>query len=309
MKFAVTGGNGFIGSHLVRRLVKDNHDVTVLNQIKQISKNRLESIHDRVDTISLDFNNLETVKKELKKFDVIAHFAANASTQSGFDNTDIDIKQGILSTFNILEAMKINGIKKIIFPSAPAIYGIPIKIPTPEDAGMLLPVSLYGAAKLASEGMISAYCHLFDIQSWILRLGNVVGPDMNRGVIRDFIQKLTKNQNFLEILGNGEQKKDIIYIDDCINGILFLFNNSNDVVNVFNLSSGETITVKNIARIILDEMNLKNVDVKYTGGKVGWSGDVPIINYDISKIKQLGWQPKLNAEESIKMTVRKMTKK
>ena len=309
MKFVITGGNGFIGSHLVRRLVKENHDVTVLNHKKSSSKNRLESIHDKIKIINVELNDLETVKKELKDFDAVAHFAANASTQSGLDKTDIDLKLGILSTYNILEAMKFNGIKKIIFPSAPAIYGIPIKIPTPEDAGMLMPISLYGAAKLSSEGMISAFSHLFNIQSWILRLGNVVGPDMNRGVIRDFIQKLKENPNFLEILGNGEQKKDIIYIDDCIDGILFLFNNSNDVVNVFNLSSGETISVKNIAEIILDEMNLKNVELKYTGGKVGWSGDVPVINYDISKIKQMGWQPKFNAKESIRLAVRKMMEK
>ena len=304
MKFAITGGSGFIGSHLAKRLVKENHDITILNQKKINSKNRLESILDKIDIIYLDFDNLESVKKELQNFDVVAHFAASASTQSGLEKTDIDLKRGIISTYNILEAMRINNIKKIIFPSAPAIYGIPTKIPTPEDAGMLLPISLYGAAKLASEGMISAFCHLFDIKSWIFRLGNVVGPDMNRGVIKDFIQKLKEDPHYLEILGDGKQQKDIIYVDDCVEGILFLFNNSNDVVNVFNLSSGTTITVKKIAEIIQKEMNLENVKVNYTGGKVGWLGDVPFINYDLSKAKKFGWKSKYNAEEAIKLAVK-----
>lgn len=304
MKFAITGGSGFIGSHLAKRLVNENHHVTILNYKKLNSKNRLESILDKIDIIGLDFDNLEEVKKELKGFDVIAHFAANASTQSGLQNTDVDLKRGIISTYNILEAMRINNIKKIIFPSAPAIYGMPAKIPTPEDAGMLLPLSLYGAAKLASEGMISAFCHLFSIKSWIFRLGNVVGPDMNRGVIIDFIQKLNEDPHNLEILGDGQQKKDIIYVDDCIDGILFLFKNSNDVVNVFNLSSGTTITVKKIAEIIQKEMNLENVKVNFTGSEVGWLGDVPLINYDVSKAKKNGWESKYDSEEAIKLAVK-----
>jgi len=304
MKFALTGGSGFIGSYLAKRLVKENHDVTILDQKKLNSKKRLESILDKIDIIDLDFDNLEKVKKELKNFDVVAHFAANASTQSGLQKTDVDLKQGIISTYNILEAMRINNIKKIIFPSAPAIYGMPSKLPTPEDAGMLLPISLYGAAKLASEGMISAFCNLFNIKSWIFRLGNVVGPDMNKGVIKDFIQKLKKDPHNLEIFGDGEQQKDVIYVDDCIEGILFLFNNSNDVVNVFNLSSGTTITVKKIAEIIQREMNLENVKVNFTGGKVGWLGDVPLINYDVSKAKKFGWKSKYNAEEAIKLAVK-----
>ena len=304
MKFAITGGSGFIGSHLAKRLVNENHHVTILNYKKLNSKNRLESILDKIDIIGLDFDNLEEVKKELKGFDVIAHFVANASTQSGLQNTDVDLKRGIISTYNILEAMRINNIKKIIFPSAPAIYGMPAKIPTPEDAGMLLPLSLYGAAKLASEGMISAFCHLFSIKSWIFRLGNVVGPDMNRGVIIDFIQKLNEDPHNLEILGDGQQKKDIIYVDDCIDGILFLFKNSNDVVNVFNLSSGTTITVKKIAEIIQKEMNLENVKVNFTGSEVGWLGDVPLINYDVSKAKKNGWESKYDSEEAIKLAVK-----
>jgi UDP-glucose 4-epimerase len=305
MKFAITGGTGFIGSNLCKRLIEEKHDVVILEKIKQVSQNRLDLIKEKIDIVNLDLTNLESVKKELKNIDVVAHFSANASTQTLHNQTDVNLKDDILTTYNILESMRLNNIKKIIFPSAAAVYGIPKKIPTSEDTGMLLPVSLYGSAKLASEAMISAFCNLFDMQSWIFRLGNVVGPNMNRGVIKDLIVKLKKNQSELEILGNGNQEKDVIYIDDCIDGILFVLKNAKNKVNLFNLSSGTTVTVKDIVKIILNEMNLKKTKLKYSEQNIGWKGDVPQIHFDISKIQKLGWTPKFNANESIKKSVRK----
>ncbi len=304
MKFAITGGSGFIGSNLVKYLLNEGHDISVLDPIQKNAQTKLKEILHLINYKIIDFENIETVKSELKNFDVVIHLAASANTAIGQIKTNVDLKQGIITTYNLLEAMRLNGIKNIIFTSAPAVYGNPFEIPTREDTGMLFPISLYGAAKLASEGMISAFCHIFEMKSWIFRLGNVVGPNMTRGVIQDFILKLKKDSTKLEILGNGEQKKDVIFVNDCIKGIFYGFEKSSETVNVFNLSSGSTITVNEIASIIQKEMSLKNVNLKYRGGKGGWPGDPPIINLDVSKLESLGWKPEYNSHEAVKLTVR-----
>ena len=308
MKFVITGGSGFIGSNLAKRLVKENHIVTIFDLVPQNDAKRIQSIINKIDYQVTDISNFETLKNQLKGFDVVAHFAASADIALGRTKTDVDLKQGIINTYNVLEVMRINNIKKIIFPSSSTIYGKPIKIPTTEDTGMLFPTSLYGASKLACEGMISAFCHLFQMKSWIFRFGNVVGSDMTRGVIKDFILKLRHNPNELEILGNGLQKKDFIYIDDCLDGISYAFKNSDDVVNVFNLSSGTTTTVNDIATMILEEMNLENVKITYTGGNSGWPGDSPIVHYDITKIKKIGWKPKYLSDDAIKLAINQTLK-
>lgn len=313
MRFAITGGAGFIGSNLVRRLVKEGHTVSVFDLVSRDSAARLKSVIDKIDYKTLDLLEFERVKSELKGFDVIAHFAASADIALGLTKTDVDLKHGILATYNVLESMRINGLDKIIFPSSSAIYGKFIKIPTTEDTGMLFPTSLYGASKLSAEALISAFCHLFHMKSWIFRFGNVVGQDMTRGVIKDFIRKLRQNPKELEILGNGLQQKDFIHIDDCIDGILFAFKNSNDAVNVFNLGSGETTSVNTIAKTVIKEMKLENVNFRYTGGESGWPGDAPIVHYDITKIKKLGWKPKFSSElavlSAIKNTLENETSK
>lgn len=308
MKFVITGGSGFIGSNLAKRLVKENHIVTIFDLIPQNDAKRIQSIINKIDYRVTDISNFETLKNQLKGFDVVAHFAASADIALGRTKTDVDLKQGIINTYNVLEVMRINNIKKIIFPSSSTIYGKPIKIPTTEDTGMLFPTSLYGASKLACEGMISAFCHLFQMKSWIFRFGNVVGSDMTRGVIKDFIRKLRHNPNELEILGNGLQKKDFIYIDDCLDGISYAFKNSDDVVNVFNLSSGTTTTVNDIATMLLEEMNLENVKITYTGGNSGWPGDSPIVHYDITKIKKIGWKPKYLSDDAVKLAINQTLK-
>jgi len=304
MKFAITGGSGFIGSNLVKRLLKDGHDISVFDPIRTELQLRLKDVLNQINYKVLDFEDVESVKNEFKNFDVVVHLAARANTAIQQRKTDVDLKQGIISTYNVLEAMRINKIKKIIFSSAPAIYGYPIEIPTKENTGMLFPISLYGATKLASEGLISAFCHLFEMKSWIFRLGNVVGPDMTRGVISDFILKLRQNPTQLEIFGNGKQKKDVIFVNDCIEGILLAFEKTREIVNVFNLSSGSTITVDEIASIVLEEMKLNDVKLKYTGGEGGWRGDPPIIKLDIGKLRALGWKPEYDSHQAVKLAVR-----
>lgn len=304
MKFAVTGGSGFIGSNLTKRLVKEGHDVTVFDHVSQDKLMRLLPIIDKIHYKKIELTNRDEVREQIHEFDVVAHFAASADIALGRTKTDVDLKEGILVTYNILESMRLNQIKKIIFPSSSAIYGNPIKIPTTEDTGMLFPTSLYGASKLSAEGLISAFCHLFDMKSWIFRLGNVVGNDMTRGVIRDFIRKLKSDPNNLEILGDGSQQKDFVHISDFLDALLFAFKNSDDTVNIFNLSSGSTTSVNKIAKMVLEEMNLQNTTITYTGGKSGWPGDSPIVHYDITKFKKLGWEPKYDSDEAVRLAIK-----
>lgn len=304
MKFVITGGTGFIGSNLAKRLLKDGNEVTIFDRIDPKDAKRLHSVMNEINYLQIDLENSEQLKDELKNFDVVAHFSASADIALGRTKTDVDLKQGTIVAYNILEAMRINSIKQIIFPSSSAVYGEPAKIPTTEDTGLLFPTSLYGASKLACEGLISAFCHLFGMKSWIFRFGNIVGSDMTRGVIRDFIRKLRNDSDKLEILGNGLQQKDFIHIDDCLSGILFAFENSKDKVNVFNLSSGTTTSVNKIAEMIMEELNLKNVKLVYTGGESGWPGDAPIVHYDITKIKKLGWKPLFLSDEAIKLAIK-----
>lgn len=301
--FLITGGAGYIGSNLAKFLLKKGNKITIFDKLPIDTIPRLHPIKNEVNYIQLDIKNLKTLKQKMKNFDVIAHFAASTDIALGKQNTEVDFQEGIITTFNILEAMKDFEIKKIIFPSSSTIYGNFSKIPTPEDAGLLFPTSLYGAAKLSSEALISAYCHLFDMQSWIFRFGNVVGLDMTRGVIIDFVEKLTNNSQTLKILGDGKQRKDFIYIDDCLEGILFGFENSKDIINVFNLGTGETTEVNEIAKKTVSKMNLKEVKFSYTGGKSGWQGDAPLVHYDISKIKKLGWNPKYNSDKAVETAI------
>lgn len=306
MKFVITGGSGFLGNNLARRLIKNGHQVTIFDHRDLKKANRLLDLKDKIEFCKIDLENHNFLNKKLVGFDFVVHFSASANTQLGMMKPDVDLKRGILSTFNVLEAMRVNGIKKIVFGSSPAVYGNQIKFPISEDVGNLLPISLYGAAKLASEGLICAFCNLFDFKAWIFRFGNVVGPDMNRGVIIDFIKKLKQNSTKLEILGSGTQKKDVIFIKDCIDGILFSIKKSNKKINIFNLSSGTTITVIEIAKIVVNEMNLTNVKIKKRKAKSGWKGDPEIIHLNINKLKNLGWSPKYTANDAVKLTVKSL---
>lgn len=304
MKFIITGGAGFIGSNLAKKLLLDGHNVTIFDKVSSNDAKRLQPILDRIDYRQIDISDLNKLKEELTNFDVVCHFSASADIALGRIRTDIDLKEGAINTYNVLEAMRINNIKKIIFPSSSTVYGDFYRTPTTEDTGMMFPLSLYGASKLAAEGYISAFCHLFQMQGWIFRFGNVVGSDLTRGVIKELIAKLHQNPKELEVLGDGLQQKDFINIDDCLDGILFAFEHSNEIINVFNLSSGTTTSVNKIVYMILEEMNLKDVKINYTGGKSGWPGDHPLVHFDITKFKKLGWQPKYLSDEAVRMAIR-----
>ena len=305
MKCFVTGGAGFIGSHIVDKLIKKNYDVTVFDNLSSGKKEFIEHHIKNNDFrfIKADLLDKKVLSNEIKDQDVVFHIAANPDVRLGAKKPDI-AKTDIIATYNLLDSMRKNKVKKIIFSSSSTIYGETPSYPLKEDYGPLLPISVYGAAKLASEGLISSFCHSFDMQGWIYRFANVVGIRGTHGVIVDFINKLRKNPKELEILGDGKQRKPYLYVTECVDGIIFGFEKSNNEINFFNLGCNTTTDVTRIGEIVVEEMKLDNVKFNYTGGNRGWKGDVPQFQFDITKIGKLGWTPNLNSDEVIRKAIK-----
>jgi len=306
MKAFITGGAGFIGSHLVDTLLKHNDSVTVYDNLSSGNKSFIQHHlkQEQFTFIQADLLNLKQVQKELQGHDVVFHLAANPHVRLGETQTDLDLNQGIVATYNLLEAMRQNNIKKIIFSSSSVVYGETSEPSLPETYGPTLPISLYGAGKLGAEGLISAFCGTFDFQTWMYRFANVVGARGTHGVIVDFIEKLRKNPDELEILGDGKQCKPYLYVSDCVDGILFGYTHSDQKMNLFNLSCDTTTTVTRIAEMVTQEMGLTNVSFKYTGGIRGWKGDVPRFQLDAGKMNELGWNATLTSDEAVRKAIR-----
>ena len=307
MKYFITGGAGFIGSHLVDRLISTGA-VTVYDNL---SSGKREFISQHLDNPNFNFIQADILDRgqlstAIKGSDVVFHLSFNPDVRLGQHDTAADLNQGTIATYNVLEAMRRQGIGKIIFASSSVVYGETSGEPVSEDHGPLQPISLYGAAKLASEGLITAFCHLFNMQAWVFRFANVVGPRATHGVVYDFIHKLKKNAKELEILGDGKQAKSYIYVSDCVDGLLYGYQHSDGQVNVFNLGNHDTVDVTTIGRILLEQMGLSEVKLKYTGGSRGWPGDVPRICLETSRMEKLGWKPKYSSEEAIRLAIREI---
>ena len=306
MKIMVTGGAGFIGSHIVDRLMKEGNEVVVYDNL---SSGKMEFIehhmnNEKITFIKADLLNFEKLRESVKDIDIIYHVAANPDVKLGAQDTKVHFEQNVKATYNLLEAMRINDVEDIIFTSTSTVYGEANVIPTPEDYGPLVPISLYGASKLAAEAFIMSYSHTFGMKAVIYRFANIVGPRSTHGVIYDFIMKLKRNPKELEILGDGTQTKSYLYVEDCVDAIMFGYENRRNDVEIFNIGSEDWINVRRIADIVVEEMGLKNVSYRFTGGKRGWKGDVPKMLLSIEKIKDYGWRPKHNSEESVRLTAR-----
>lgn len=306
-RYFVTGGAGFIGSHLVDRLVSQG-GVTVYDNL---SSGRRDFISQHLGKagfklIEADLLDLDTLKEAIGGHDIVFHLAANPDVRAGIKATDLDLKMGIIASYNVLEAMRLNQIKRLVFTSSSTVYGdAGIKAVT-EEHGRLLPISLYGASKLGSEGLISAFSHLFDIQGWVFRLANIIGSRLTHGVIFDFINKLKQNPARLEILGDGTQQKPYLHVADCIDGMLFAVENSGERLNLFNLGPASSTSVVTIADIVVQAMGLKSVEFQFTGGSQGWVGDVPQVRFDMAAMNRLGWQPKYSSDEAVRRAVKEM---
>ncbi|HEY6914496.1 MAG TPA: NAD-dependent epimerase/dehydratase family protein [Paludibacter sp.] len=307
MKILITGGAGFIGSHLCDTLWKQNHNIVVIDNL---ILGKLENINhliesDRFQFFKEDLLNIDKLQQifEEHSFEMVFHLAANSDIQKGGKDPETDYNLTFKTTFNVLQCMKEFNVKKIFFASTSAIYGETTELLT-ENFGPLQPVSNYGAGKLASEAFISAFSATYNIQTWITRFPNVVGERFTHGVIYDFIHKLKSNPLELLVLGNGEQNKPYLYVKDLVEGILFVCNNSHAQFNVYNLGSYSRTKVKEIAQMVIEEMEL-NATIKYTGGDRGWVGDVPEFKYDLTKINSLGWEAKINSNDSVRIAIQK----
>ena len=310
MKAFVTGGCGFIGSHLTKRLLDDGHEVTVYDNMSVGSLEFLGETkeHPRCRIIRGDIGEIDRLIESVRGQDMVFHLAANANIPLGVSNTTVDLNDNAVGTYNVIESMRRTGVKKIAFSSSSAVYGEPERSlgAIPESYGPFMPVSLYGASKLAAEAYVIAYHYMFGLEPWIFRFANVVGPRGTHGVIKDFIAKLRENHRQLQILGDGKQEKSFIHVTDCIEGILHATRHSPGNAEAFNLGSVDTILVDRIAEIVVREMGLANVKFTYTGGRRGWLGDVPYVFLDITKMKKLGFVAKLNSEQTVTQAVKEM---
>ncbi len=298
----VTGGAGFIGSHLVDELV-DSNRVTVLDNF---SSGKVEHLEDHLEKPNFtlregDLLDQKAVEAALEGCDLVFHLAANPDVKVGAEDTKTHLDQNVIATYNLLESMRLQGVAEIAFTSTSTVYGEAAVIPTPEGYGPLLPISLYGASKLACEALISAFCGTFGFRSWIYRFANIVGERGTHGVIVDFINKLTANPAELEILGSGRQRKSYLLVDDCVEAMVYAVARAGGRVNVFNVGSADSVDVTEIADVVVEKMNLSGVKYQYTGGIEGrgWRGDVKTMLLSIEALERLGWRPKFSSRGSI----------
>jgi len=305
----VTGGVGFIGSHLVDRLVAEGWRIRVVDNL---SNGRLENLAQHkgnpdVDVIVGDLKDPETCLSAVEGVDTVFHFAANPEVRVSTTDPEIHFRENIVTTFNLLEAMRRKGVKELIFASSSSVYGEPENIPVDEDAPVR-PVSVYGASKAACESLIHAYSRLYGIRAVVLRYANVVGPRLRHGVIYDLLMKLKKDKTKLEVLGDGMQVRSYIYIDDAVNATMVAYEKAKEDFGVFNVASEDWITVRNVVQIILKELSIENINVVYKPvlHGVGWLGDVKRIALRINRLKALGFMPSMNSREAVVKTARSL---
>jgi UDP-glucose 4-epimerase len=300
----VTGGAGFIGSNLVDRLLSVGHEVIVYDNFSTGVQEFLVDAkkQENFKLVHGDILDLKTLIKTVEGCDFIFHLAANADVRFGTLHPDKDLKQNTIATFNVLEAMRLNGVQKIAFSSTGSVYGEATVTPTPENAQFPVQTSLYGASKLACEGLIQAYCEGFGFQSWIFRFVSILGERYTHGHVFDFYKKLLENPNRLEVMGNGKQRKSYLYVQDCIDAILIAIEKSNEKINIFNLGTDEYCEVNDSIKWICHELGV-SPQLIYSGGDRGWIGDNPFIFLGCSKIRNVGWKPKYKIKEGIIRTL------
>jgi len=304
-RFVVTGGAGFIGSHLVERLLVEGHAVTVLDNFCTGQRKFIEqaAASPNFKLVEGDLLDAEKLKAAVAGQDVAIHLAANADVRFGLNHPERDLQQNTVATFRLLEAMRAAGVKEIAFASSGSVYGEPTVFPTPEECPFPMQTSLYGASKLAGEGMIAAYAAGYGIRASIFRFVSILGERYSHGHVFDFLRKLRKDSSSIEVLGNGKQRKSYLYVEDCVSAIRVAMEKATQPVSIFNLGTDEYCTVDQSLDCICAEMGV-TPKRNYSGGERGWVGDSPFIFLDTARIRSLGWKPKLTIRESVARTVR-----
>jgi UDP-glucose 4-epimerase len=306
LNILVTGGAGFIGSHICDTLVQSGHRVIAADNMILGRRSNLSQLdgHDNFALVELDVANTAALQSlfEKQNFDCVFHMAANSDIAKSHADPAIDVSNTFQSTYSVLEAMRCFDVKQIIFASSSAIYGN-IDGAIAENRGPLMPISHYGAAKLASEAFISSYGENYGIQSWMARFPNVVGDRSTHGAIFDFVNKLKRTPETLTVLGNGQQIKPYLHVTDLIDAILLAWDKLDGRTNFFNVGGSTRCSVRRMAEIVVEESG-RDAAIDYTGGDRGWIGDVPSVEYDTSKIRALGWTPKLDSEHAVRSAAR-----
>lgn len=306
MRAFVVGGAGFIGSHAVDRLLETSSvdHVTVFDNFSSGRVEFLPREEPKLSVIRGDISELPSLSAAMQGHDVVFHFASNPDISQAITNPSIDFWQGTILTQNIVEAMRCTSTRQIVYASGSGIYGDYGHQLLDEDFGPLLPVSTYGASKLAGESIICAYCHMFALQAWVFRFGNVVGPRQTHGVLFDFIRKLRANPDKLPIKGDGEQSKPYVHVEDILSGVWLAWQNAGDPFNYFNVATDDAASVREIATLAVKALGLGQVEFEYAGGERGWPGDVPVVRLDSSKIKNLGWRCRRNSLQALQDAAR-----
>lgn len=300
----ITGCAGFIGSHLLDRLLVDGHKVIGIDNFSTGRRQFVSGAlaHPNFGLVEIDLLDLGALKEAFAGGEAVFHLAANADVRFGPDHPRKDLEQNTIATYNVLEAMRANGIKKFAFSSTGSVYGEAPVVPTPEDGPFPIQTSLYGASKAACEGMIAAYCESFGFQSWIFRFVSILGERYTHGHVFDFYEKLKDDPTRLLVLGNGRQRKSYLYVHDCIDAILLAMEKANDKVNIFNLGVDGYCKVDDSIGWICEELGVQPT-LEYSGGDRGWVGDNPFIFLDTKKIQSLGWKPKFSIRDGVVKTV------
>lgn len=300
----VTGAAGFIGSNLTDRLLLDGHTVVGYDNFSTGHRRFLGEAmkSDRFKLVEGDLLSTDCLTSSMRGCDLVIHLAANADVRFGTENPRRDLDQNTIATFNVLEAMRANGVRRIAFSSTGSIYGEPTIFPTPENASFPVQTSLYGASKLACEGLIAAYCEGFGFQGFIFRFVSILGERYSHGHVFDFYRSLRANPTTLRVLGNGLQRKSYLHVQDCVSAMLAAIEKSADPVNIFNLGTEEYVQVNDSIDCITRHLGLDPAR-HYSGGQRGWVGDSPFIFLDTAKIRSLGWKPRLTIRAGIISTV------
>lgn len=300
----MTGCAGFIGSTLVDRLIAQGYSVVGIDNFStgrfEFLSSALQSSKFQLVEGDLLADNL--INHAFKGCEIVYHLAANADVRFGTEHPRKDLEQNTIATYNVLEAMRFNGVKKIVFSSTGSVYGESPIVPTPEDGPFPIQTSLYGASKAACEGLISAYCEGFGFQSWIFRFVSILGERYTHGHIYDFYRRLKENPALLPVLGNGRQRKSYLYVQDCIDAIFIAVEKANYKVNILNLGTDGYCEVNDSIGWICDNLSLAP-EIRYSGGDRGWVGDNPFIFLDTQKIRKLGWSPKFSIQQGVIKTL------
>jgi UDP-glucose 4-epimerase len=308
MRYFITGCAGFIGSSLTDRLLQMGHEVVGFDNFSTgMEEFLVEALASpKFTLIKADLLDKAAVSAAMKNIDAVFHFAANADVRFGTNHPHKDLEQNAIATFHVLEAMRANNVSRIAFASTGSIYGDAEVIPTPEHAPFPVQTSLYGASKLAAEGLIQAYCEGFGFQGYIFRFVSILGERYTHGHVFDFYKQLLSNPDELKILGDGKQRKSYLYIQDCLDAILFAMDKAQGKVNIFNLGTDEYCEVNNSIDWICDYLSVKPKK-DYAGGTRGWIGDNAFIFLDCSRMRDLGWKPKLSIREGVTQTIKYLT--